>query len=54
MLVTCRPDDEVHTDDVVGFASTTIKHHMGPCLAPDELAILVQHPVVSTDPLSFL
>ena len=54
MYVTCSPDDKVHTDNVVGFASATIKHHVSPGLTPDELSMLVQHPVVSTDTLSFL
>ena len=47
-------DDKVHADNVAGLASATVKHHVSPCLIPDESTIFVQHPVVSTDPLSSL
>ena len=47
-------DDKVHADNVAGLSTATVKHHMSPCLTPDELAMLVQQPVVSTDPLASL
>ena len=47
-------DDKSHTDNVVGFVTATVKHHVSPCLTPEELAMLVQQSVVSTDHLSFV
>ena len=47
-------NDKRHADNIGGLATATVKHHVSPCLTPDELAMLVHKSVVSTDPLSFL
>ena len=47
-------DDKSHTDNVAGFVTATVKHHVSPCLTPDELTMLAQKSVVSTDHLSFV
>ena len=47
-------DDEVHADDVAGLATAAVEHQVTPRLTPDVFTKFGQHPVVSTDPLSFL
>ena len=47
-------NDKRHADNVARLATAAVKHHVSPCLTPDELAMLVHKSVVSTDPLSFL
>lgn len=47
-------NDKRHADNVARLATATVKHHVSPCLTPDELAMLVHKSVISTDPLSFL
>ena len=54
MCVIYTPDNEIHADNVAGFATATIKHHVSSCLAPDELTTLVQHAIITTDTFTSL